>query len=220
LCGFINSRLTGFFACIRPQVHGLNHGGGDIAVSKFFPAGGDWPPRDGEVLFVRSTLPVLRVGQGAKIRVRLPGNRSVVVRVGGVVHDPGQAPGWMDQVAYAYCYPNTLRRLGMGGEAEELRVVIEGDRERATEVASGLADRLREGGRRVHRVEVARREHPHADHMGSMLTVLQVFSVLALILSGAMAANVVAALMAKQVRQIRVMKTADDEEGDCVAMTR
>lgn len=178
-----------------------------VRVSRFFPAGGDWPPQGGEVLVEQSALPVLRAGVGDSIRVRLPGNRSAELRVSGGVHDPGQAPGWMDQVAYAYCTPDTLQRLGLGGEAEELRVTTEGDRDRATSVAAGLADRLREQGREVHRVEVTLREHPHADHMGSMLTVLLVFSGLALVLSGAMAANVAAALMAKQVRQIGVMKT-------------
>lgn len=181
----------------------------NLRVSVFRPVSGDFPPRDGELLVERSSLAVLRVRVGGRLHVRAPGGVVRDLPVGGVVHDAGVAPGWQDHVGYAYATPRTLELLGQGSRLDELRVAINGDADRAeaARVAAGIAGWLNTRGREVQRIEIPSRRHPHADHVETLLTLLLIFSFLALILSGALTANLMAAVMAKQTRQVGIMKS-------------
>ncbi len=189
----------------------------DLRVSTFHRHSGVWPPPVGEMLVEQSCLSVLRTREGGSLRVRCPGGRVANLRVAGVVHDPAQAPGWQDQVGYAYVTPATLAALGEGDFLDELQSRLapgeEDGRARAAGVAADLAGWLATKGRTVHRVEVPLGRHPHADHMRTMVTLLQVFGTLALILGGVLTAGVLAALLARQVRQIGVMKALGATSG-------
>lgn len=178
-----------------------------LTIARVTPVRGAWPPADGELLVERSALSLLRTDVGASLRVRVPGGSDVALPVTGVVHDPAQAPGWMDQLGYAYATRGTLARLGFDEALDELLVTTANpDRAARTEAAAAVATWLEGQGRSVRRVEVSPMRHPHADHMGTMLLVLQLFSAVALVLGGALAANVIAATMARQGRQIGVLK--------------
>jgi putative ABC transport system permease protein len=179
-----------------------------LRIARFTPERGAWPPADGALLVERSALPVLRTEIGRTLRVRAPGGRDVSLPVTGVVHDPAQAPGWMDHLGYAYATPATAALLGQGDRLDELLVTMPQGTDQATRAAtaSALAARLAEEGHVVRRVETTRMRHPHADHMATMLVVIQLLSAVALVLSGALAANVLTATMARQGRQIGVLK--------------
>ena len=190
----------------------------DLRVSAFETLEGQWPPERGAVLVERSGLPVLGAGTGDTITVRVPGGASASLPIRGVVHDPALAPGWQDNAAYAYASRETLADLGLGGHLDELRITVDGDRSVAASVADSAADWLAEAGQDVSRVEVPPRRHPHTDHMTTMLLLLSVFSALALVLSGALAASVIAAFLARQARQIGVMKTIGARSSDIAAI--
>ncbi len=198
----------------------------DLRVSAFEPLEGEWPPERGTVLVERSGLPVLGavtdVGTGDTLTVRVPGGALASLPIGGVVHDPALAPGWQDNAAYAYVSRETLSDLGLGGHLDELRVTVAddrgSDRSVAGRVADDTADWLVEAGYDVLRVEVPPRRHPHTDHMTTMLLLLSVFSALALVLSGALAASVVGAFLARQARQIGAMKTIGARSPDIAAI--
>ena len=179
----------------------------DLRVSSFEKLDGQSPPARGAVLAERSGLPVLGAGLDDPITVRVRGGTSAALPIQGVVHDPALAPGWQDNAAYAYASRETLADLGLGGHLDELRITVDGDRSEAALVADEMAGWLAEAGHDVSRVEVPPRRHPHTDHMTTMLLLLSVFSGLALILSGALAASVTAAFLARQARQIGIMKT-------------
>ncbi|MEM8586807.1 MAG: ABC transporter permease [Pseudomonadota bacterium] len=183
----------------------------DLRVSAFEALEGQWPPERGAILVERSGLPVLGAGPNASvgdtIAVRVPGGKSASLPIRGVVHDPALAPGWQDNAAYAYASRETLADLGLGGHLDELRITVDGNRSIAGRVADDTADWLAEAGYDVLRVEVPPRRHPHTDHMTTMLLLLSVFSALALVLSGALAASVIAAFLDRQARQVGVMKT-------------
>lgn len=185
----------------------------DMRVSEVFHRSGSRAPGLGEVLVERSALPVLNVGEGGALRVRVPGGHQARLRVAGIVHDPAMAPGWQDNAGYAYTTPETLAALGLGAQLDELRVTVDGDRTEAAKVGQGLARLVAATGAPVERVEVPTREHPHADHMRTMLMLLTAFGALALGLSAALTANVFAALLARQTRQIGMMKAIGARSG-------
>lgn len=186
----------------------------DLRVSTFVPDSGAWPARDGELLIERSALTVLGTGVGRSLRVRTEGGVTTALPVVGVVHDAGLAPGWMDGLGYAYATRATLARLGQGAHLTGLRITTAGrDRSHAARIAGALAEWLRAQGHRVQRVEVSPRRHVHEDQMAAMLGLLQVFSLLALGLSATLAAMVMAALMAKQVRQVGILKALGASTG-------
>ena len=123
----------------------------DLRVSTFRPERGTWPPETGSALVERSALPVLNTDVGETLRLRVPGGDSTTLRISGVVHDPGVAPGWQDNVGYIYVTPETLARLGVGPQLDELRVLLpeESSREEATHLGATLtawADRAKSGG--------------------------------------------------------------------------
>ncbi|MCG8543946.1 MAG: ABC transporter permease, partial [Alphaproteobacteria bacterium] len=190
----------------------------DLRVSAFEALEGQWPPEGGSILVERSGLPVLGAGTGDTITVRVPGGTSASLPIRGVVHDPALAPGWQDNAAYAYTSRETLTDLGLGSHLDELRITVDGNRSVAARVADDAADWLAEAGYGALRIEVPPRRHPHTDHMTTMLLLLSVFSALALVLSGALAASVIAAFLARQARQIGVMKTIGARSSDIAAI--
>lgn len=184
----------------------------NLRVGTFTPEQGAWPPPEGTMLVERAALGVLgpggRVGQD--VTVQLPNGEARVLGVSGTVHDSGQAPGWMDGVAYGYVTPRTLAGLRGTGGVNELKLRVSGDaadKGRLERIAQDTAVWLEAQGRSVLRIDIPpSAEHPHQAQMNALLVLLLVFSVLALLLSGVLVANLITALLAQQVRQIGVMK--------------
>ena len=181
----------------------------DMRVSLVRSESGNWPPSAGAGLVERSALPVLQVEQGGRLHVRVPGGAEADLPVSGIVYDSGVAPGWQDNAGYLYVSTETLAQLGQGDYLDELRITVGNDVDRAqtSRIAAELSAWLAAEGYIVQRVEVPVREHPHAIHMETMLLILQVFSGLALLLSGALIANMMAGLLTRQVRQIGILKS-------------
>ena len=190
----------------------------DVRVSTFRSEDGAWPPPDGTALIERSASSVLQVESGNTLRIRAPGGTSTEIIISGAVHDPGMPPGWQDNVGYLYVTSATLAHLGQGTHLDELRITVDGDRDTATHVAEDLSYWLAAQGHDVHRTEVPVREHPHADHMETLLLLIQVFSVLAFVLSGALVTMMMSGLLARHVRQIGILKAIGTTSMQIVGM--
>ncbi|NOK80928.1 MAG: ABC transporter permease [Chloroflexi bacterium AL-W] len=178
----------------------------NLRVSTFRSESGAWPPQDHTALVERSALSVLQIDAGNTLRIRAPGGTTTDLAISGTVHDPGMPPGWQDNVGYLYVTSATLAQLGQGTHLDELRITVAGDRAAATHVAADLSSWLTAQGLEVPRTEVPVREHPHADHMETLLLLLQVFSLLAFLLSGTLVAMMMSGLLARHVRQIGIIK--------------
>jgi putative ABC transport system permease protein len=182
---------------------------GSQKVSTFTRESGAFPPATGEVVVERSALPVIEKMAGDTLNVRVPGGLETSLKLTGIVHDPGQAPGWMDGVAVGYVTPETLVTLGFSTELSELKIIGKdvSTTPQAEANAQEVSAWLESEGQSVSRIEVPPySKHPHQDQMNALLVLLGVFSLLALVLSGVLTANMIAALLAQQVRQIGVMK--------------
>jgi putative ABC transport system permease protein len=171
----------------------------DIRVSKLVPQAGAWPPGSGEILIERDAMQVARAKVGDEVVVRTARGVDHTLRISGTVKDVGQAQARMENLVYGYV---TLQTLALLGEEPVLdRLYLQGGAPEQVKAA------LEAHGHAVTRVDVPEPgKHPHADLMGLLLLVLASFALFALVLSGALVMNLMAALMASQVRQIGVMK--------------
>lgn len=172
-----------------------------------------WPPPDGTIFVERAAALLLGVTPGATIRIRLPGGAPREVTVSGLVHDPGLAPASMERSGWAYATPATLAALeppGAPANLDELWVTLSpspADQPAADVAARALGAWLQARGAEVHEVRVPPPDrHPHEGQMRAILLMMLVFSILTLALAGVLAATLIAALLARQVRELGVMK--------------
>lgn len=127
--------------------------------------------------------------------------------VAGLVHDPGLAPAWQERSGYAYISRATLTELGEAPVLHELRIALR-------DPAADLGRQLVAAGHPVHEIRVLPpRQHPHQKQMTTILFLMLAFSLLALLLSAVLVANSLAAMLARQVREIGVIKTIGAQAG-------
>jgi putative ABC transport system permease protein len=147
---------------------------------------------------------------GSSLRVLSATGSTTLLRVSGVAYDPGLAPAWQERSVYAYCSRATLVDLGLTPELHELRVAFRGDNVDSTSVeaeADTLVAQLTELGLHVTEIRIPPPEqHPHQRQMTTVLSMLLIFAGLALVLSSVLVATSLAAMLARQVREIGVMK--------------
>jgi len=172
---------------------------------------GAWPPPTGTMLLERSALAVLEAKPGDSITVKTPNGAARAMPVTGVVHDLGLAPAWQEGEGYAYVTRATLALLGEPAELHELRVSVsrsQFDVRSVETTVQELAVWLKEQGRPVLQARVPPPgRHPHQTQMQGVLFLMLTASAMALALSAILVATTIAALLARQIREIGVMKT-------------
>lgn len=180
-----------------------------LRINRVWPESGAWPPPVGSILLEREGLKLLKARVGATYRVQAPNGASRIVMVSGVAHDPGLAPAWQEQTAYAYATPATLARLGESGTLHQLKVVVEdqsSDPAAAERTVRDLAGWLKQQGRSVGEIRIPPGKHPHQTQMRAVLALLFILSLMVLLLSAVLTATLIGGLLAQQTRQIGIMK--------------
>jgi putative ABC transport system permease protein len=184
---------------------------GSLQLSRFQPWSGSAAPNTGSVLLEHTATGVLSTDVGGSLTLRMPKGREQVVPVSGLVHDPGLATAWQERSGYVYLDRSTLRALGEDGTLHELRVRFRDTPETPQAIqaaAQALAQALQREGHSVMELRIPPpRQHPHQRQMTTVLVLLLAFSAMALVLAAVLVANTLAALLARQVREIGVMKT-------------
>jgi putative ABC transport system permease protein len=195
---------------------------GDLRLNTFRLERGAWPPPDGAMLVERSALSMLERDVGGAVVVKTTHGAPMEVPVAGVVHDPGLAPAWQERSGYGYVTRATLARLGEAPVLRELRIALAGAPRSAAEVearAQEVARRLVVLGHPVTEVRVPPPgEHPHQRQMLTILAMLLAFASMGLVLSAVLVASALAALLARQVREIGVLKTLGATAGQIAGL--
>lgn len=172
---------------------------------------GDWPPPDGSIAIERSSSEFSAVGVGDTVAIMAQDSLVRRVPVRGLVRDVGLAPGWMEHVVYAWASTRTLELLGLPSTPSELELaVVEGQPDRAAvlRVARDVRERLSAAGVAVRSMDVpVPGEHIHAAQMDSMLFTQGAFGVLALCVGAFLVTNLLAGILARELRQVGIMKT-------------
>src|SRR5262245_18561575 len=184
---------------------------GAIRVSALKPQQGAWPPAPGEVLIERDAVQVARARIGDSVTIKTAGGNERTLRFSGSVKDVGQAQARMENAVYGYISLDTLAQLGEEPYLDQLKIVVDGNKFDETHVREVTADAqklIESRGHQVRRVDVLEPgKHPHSNVMGLLLLAMSSFGLFALLLSGILVVNLLAALRAAQIRQIGVMKT-------------
>jgi len=171
---------------------------------------GAWPPGDGEFVIEHSSLDFSGAAVGEPVRLTAGDGPTVELMMSGVARDVGLAPGWMEHVVYGFVPRSTLRALGISDADDEVRLVVEDgtlDREGVRRIATAARGAAESAGVRVGSVDVPEPgEHVHAAQMDSLLYTQGAFGVLALFLAAFLVVNLIAAMLAGQVREIGVLK--------------
>ncbi|HEU4842928.1 MAG TPA: FtsX-like permease family protein [Burkholderiaceae bacterium] len=183
---------------------------------------GAWPPPTGTLLIERSALALSggAVGRDLKVAFKRSGEHQVMLS--GVVHDPGMAPAWQEQLLCGYATPQTMAQLVEPATLDLLKIVVtEGGNDRAAieGTARALATWLDGRGVKVHEARIPPPlRHPHQVQMETILLMLLMFSFLLLVLGGVLCATIIGALLGEQVRQIAIMKAIGARSGQLAAM--
>lgn len=193
-----------------------------LKINAFRPELGAWPPATGSMLVERSALPLTnkQVGNSIAVQTANGGERSLLIA--GIVHDAGLAPAWQEQTVYGYITPATLATLGEQTQLRLLKVVVKNDADNAKAIeatTSRLVNWLGEQGYRVNEVRIPPpKRHPHQGQLNAVISMLQVFSLLTLILGAVLTATIIGGLLAQQGRQIAIMKAIGARSSQIAAL--
>jgi putative ABC transport system permease protein len=195
---------------------------GAASIDRISPDDGAGPPGKGRILIERAAVSVLGGGAGSETEVSLGRGDENKLLVSGIVHAPGLAPAWMERLVYGWVSAETARSIGAETKNEYLRVTVSEkamDKAHIVEVTLRLKAALESRGATVSHVEIpVPGAHPHQSQMMSLLYLLESFGILALILSGVLVAGAVSSLMARQLRQIGIMKAIGGSVGQISLM--
>ena len=193
-----------------------------LRFNTFKPLQGEWPPATGNMLIEHTATSMLNAGIGGRVLVKTAHGTAAEVAVSGMVHDPGLAPAWQEREGYGYVTRATLAALGEAPQLHELRIGLRDPLAGSKEieaVAAELAHQLAQQGHAVHEIRIPPpRQHPHQRQMTTMLVLMLSFSLLALILSGVLVASSLSSMLARQVREIGVMKTIGAQGGQIITI--
>jgi len=176
-------------------------------LARVTPARGEWPPALRTMLVERKSLEALGAPVGAIVTIDLPSGAYGRVRIAGTVHDVNAPSTRTSGILNGYVTAATLRQLGDREPPNELDLRVAGDRHRVERVAAAARTALERAGVSVRSTSVPKPGRFWAnDAVDSMVLLLTVLAAVCLLLSVFLVANIVAALVAGQVREIGVMK--------------
>lgn len=183
----------------------------DLEIARFYPEKGAWPPPAGTILLERTALELFKSKINNKVVIKAPTGKEFLSDISGTVHDPSLAPAWQERMGYGYISQETYKTFTGNTFLDELKIITQNKKTDQSAVESysrELAGWLTAQGYKVKEIQVPRPgKHPHEPQMVAILVLLLIFSLLSLILSAVLVANMIATTMAKEVKQIGIMKT-------------
>ncbi|HEX3046154.1 MAG TPA: FtsX-like permease family protein [Bacillota bacterium] len=188
-----------------------------MGINTFRPESGAWPPPEGTILLEKEAAPLVDAKVGDTRRVQTPNGSKRAVIISGLVHDPGLAPAWQEQIAWGYITPATLAWLGESSLLNLLKIIVKDQPYNTAAIertVGNLAFWLKQQGYPVETVRIPPPgKHPHQSQMNAIMTLLIIFSLLALILSAILTTTLIGGLLAGQARQIGIMKAIGARTG-------
>lgn len=165
-------------------------------------------PAPGSLLIERDGRLISNLELGSLARVR-SGGRIRELPVSGIAFDPAQAPATQDHFIYAYVDKQTyadisgapvqqrlILRLNRVGSKQDVQAALQGT------LGYLAAQRIHVAGVNIPRFN----EHPHQWQLDTLLLLQGGIGVLALLMGAVMVSQLMASILARQVRQIGILK--------------
>lgn len=169
---------------------------------------GEAVPPSGTMLMERDGRLVSNLELGSRARVRA-GQHIREIPISGISFDPAQAPATQDHFIYAYVDKQTYADIT--GESTNQRLILRLNNvqsKKDVEVAlSGTLTYFKSVGIHVSGVKVPNfNEHPHQWQLNTLLFLQGSIGLLAFLMGAVLVSQLIASILAKQVRQIGVLK--------------
>jgi len=181
-----------------------------VQINTYRLLSGTIPASNNEMLIERTGNRLADISLGKNYPITIPGFGTTVMKISGIVHDPGQAPSWMEGLLYGYVNSSFVKSMHISGIKPELKFTIRTNKYDMSTIEKQMSNTiafLESKHIKINRTEILTPgRHIHQSQMDSLMFLLQMFGVLALILSCFLIINMIMAIMAKETRQIGVMK--------------
>jgi len=181
-----------------------------VQINTYRLLSGTIPASNNEMLIERTGNRLADISLGKNYPITIPGFGTTVMKISGIVHDPGQAPSWMEGLLYGYVSAGFAKSMHISGIKPELKFTIRTNKYDIPTIEKQMSKTiafLESKHIKIIRTEILTPgRHIHQSQMDSLMFLLQMFGVLALILSCFLIINMIMAIMAKETRQIGVMK--------------
>ncbi|HEY5997866.1 MAG TPA: ABC transporter permease [bacterium] len=179
-----------------------------VRLARQFPLEGRASPPPGTMVIERNGRLISALGVGSRARVR-SGSRVLELPISGIVFDPGQSPATQDHRIYGYVDKATY--AAMTGEIAGQRLLLRfrnPSTNREVRIATErVLDGLKASGIAVGTHEnPPLNEHPHQWQLNTLLFLQGSICLLAFLLAAVLVSQVMAAILARQVRQIGIFK--------------
>jgi putative ABC transport system permease protein len=193
-----------------------------VQINTYRMLSGTIPASDNEILIERTGNRLADITLGKHYPVTIPGFGTTNIKIAGIVHDPGQAPSWMEGLLYGYVGYGFVKSMNITGIKPELKFTIQTNRYNMPAIEKQMSKTisfLESNNIKINRTEILTPgRHVHQSQLDSLMFLLQMFGVLALILSCFLIINMIMAIMAKETRQIGVMKAIGASTGKITSM--
>lgn len=181
-----------------------------VQINTYRLLSGNIPSTSNEILIERTGNRLADISLAKNYPITIPGFGTTEMKISGIVHDPGQAPSWMEGLLYGYVSSEFVKSIHITGLKPELKFTIRTNKYDMSTIKMQMSKTisfLESNHIKINRTEIlAPGRHIHQSQMDSLMFLLQMFGVLALILSCFLIINMIMAIMAKEIRQIGVMK--------------
>lgn len=200
-------------------VEDFNH----MKLSRFYKNSGIWPPKTGEVLLERTVPGLIGIGEGESITIKLPSGETENLNISGTVHDPSLSPAWQEKTGYAYITRETYRELTGITELHDLKVLFNETKrfshQEVKTLSRDLADKMVDRGVGISEIMVPPPyKHPHQGQIDAIMGLFILFGFLSIVLSGVLVSEMIATLMAKEIKQIGILKSIGAGRGQIFSL--
>jgi len=169
---------------------------------------GEKVPVPGSMLIERDGRLISNLDVGSRARVRA-GQRVLEVPITGISFDPAQAPATQDHFIYAYVDKQTYADI-TGEPANQrllLRLTKVQTKEEVQVAVDGLLEHFQSLDIRIASANIPKfNEHPHQWQLNTLLFLQGSIGLLAFLMGAVLVSQLMASILAKQVRQIGILK--------------
>lgn len=174
-----------------------------------FPIEGKTNPGPGEMLLERDAMGVSGKKLGDTLLVQLPDGSQTTLTITGIINDLSVHPASVHRTIYAYVSFETLGAMGLA--PNRMEIMTQGEvtnRQLILDISNQYIGELEANGYNTGKLEVSQTpgQSMHLEEYKTLLFLFRTFSFIAFIFGCMIMANLLTAIIAKQVKQIGILK--------------